>query len=124
MKKRYHVDVYLPDELGEEFLGFIPRKGTRLWLGWHYKNIMEDKELPEYLVWPCTSSLVDITTSSGGRIENVKLRWYVPCKDKDITVMISGNKDVGYTALSAYWLDKDDVHASLDVSKYEQGEMM
>lgn len=126
MVKKFHYEIYVPEEWKKRIAEYLPPMFTRLWLSYHYMEKMEKKGLPQFLLMPSRAacSVVDIAIGDEDRIHSVKLRWYVPCVEKDITVMINGNERVGYTALSAYWSDVKDVHRSLDSSRYEQEPVM
>jgi len=120
---RFHTDIYMPDHVREAALGFLPPPGTELRLSRHYREVREERHLPERVVMPSAFRVIDVTivkdTWAVFRVL-VRFRWTTRRRPErrpiDLLVVLEGD----YELVTAYWVSAKNHRPDLDWSKYEQ----
>jgi hypothetical protein len=114
---RFHRDVYLPANVIEGALAFLPDAGVELRLSQHYRRIMDSRHLPPRIVMPADFEIIDVTiVLDTWAVFRICIRFDWPGRRFDLVLVIEGD----YEALTAYWQAKDDHHDTLDAEGYEQ----
>lgn len=115
---RYHSDIYMPVNVLEAAVEFLPDTGASLPLSEHYARISAARNLPRALVMLDHWDIVDVTVIRDTRaIFRVCIRYPWPGSTLlDIVLVLEGDHEI----VSAYWNAKDDRHKTLDPTTYVQ----
>ena len=120
---RYHSEIYVPDEVREGVLAFLPPPYTPLLFSRHYNEIREARRLPNQIYMPPAFIIVDATIVKDTRAvfrASIRFRWTgqrVPrSRQTDLVVVLEGD----YEVVTAYWISPWSRRNDLDWSKYQQ----
>ena len=112
---RYHKNVYMPEDVRAAAEQFLPPIRTPLRLSLHYSEIMGQRRLPSSLYMPRTWSIVEVAVAKRTMaVYRVMIRfpWN---KRSDFAMVLEGD----YEVVTGYWVNPNDTHTTLDVSRYE-----
>ena len=115
---RYHSDIYMPVNILEAAVEFLPDEDMDLPLSRHYEGIRDERSLPSMLTMPRSFDIVDVTVIRDTRaVFRVCIR-YIWSRSTlfDLILILEGDHEV----VSAYWNAKDDRHKMLDPETYVQ----
>ncbi|KKN72498.1 hypothetical protein LCGC14_0410020 [marine sediment metagenome] len=114
---RYHKDVYLPRNIIEAALEFLPDTGVGLGRSRHYDFVMTERGLPSVVNMPEEYEIIDVTVIRDTfAVFRVCIRFPWPGKMSDFVTVLEGD----YEMVSSYWNAKRDRHRTLDEVQYEQ----
>lgn len=133
MSDLYHIEVYMPQEYIDSSLSSQRALGTyrfsyhlkkRLFGDRDYKHALNNKVLVQCINSLRLSPIVpfEIEVDDG---EVVKLVVRVPyTEENDVSIAIQLNSSNGCPLIKTAWLnDKNDVHTTLDTTKYVQNKI-
>lgn len=102
---RYHCQVWMPNAVREAAEDFLPPAGfTVLPLSSHYREMMEERKLPDRLYMPKGFDIVDVTVARETMViyrVMVRFRWN---KRSDFTMVLEGDWEV----VTGFWRNPKD----------------
>ena len=108
--QQFHRDIFLPHDIEDAALAFLPPPGHPLTLSKHYWQVSEERNLPPAIFMPKRYTLTDITlvtlTRAIFRVA-LRFRWtgrkIKKSQQKDLVVVIEGDWEI----VTGYWVRPD-----------------
>ncbi len=108
--QQYHQDIFLPNEVRDAALTFLPPRGHTFTLSGHYLEVSEDRNLPPKVLMPKTFVLTDVTLITNTRAifrVAIRFRWtgrkIKKSQQKDLVIVIEGDWEI----VTGYWVRPD-----------------
>ena len=108
--QQYHQDIFLPHEIRDAALAFLPPRGHPFTLSKHYLEVSEERNLPPRVLMPKEFMLTDVTLITDTRAifrVAIRFRWtgrkIKKSQQKDLVVVIEGDWEI----VTGYWVRPD-----------------